>query len=145
MPERCIVNTTDSIVRVHEGKRSASFKNQDRKEYQRIKIDNCVVREGIRADYLINERGNASALIELKGKNVEHAAVQLFTSVEHDEVRPLLEDRVGFLVICSRYPRFDSFVLKAKQKAARIYKAGFHVVCDRGEFDINKITAIKDS
>ncbi|CUU41192.1 hypothetical protein BVIRIDIS_01800 [Blastochloris viridis] len=57
-------------------------------------------------------------------------------------MKPLLKETVGFLVICSRYPRFDSFVAKAKTKCAREYKSGFHVICDKRELDIEKAAAI---
>jgi hypothetical protein len=142
MPDECSEFVNHSLVQVEENKRKARFRNPAKKEYKITEIDDCIVKEGVRADWLISEIGNASVLIELKGSDVKHACDQLFASAEHLDVKPLLEKRIGFLVVCSKYPRFDTFVIKAKQHSANKYRCGFHVVQDKGEFDIERIVAI---
>lgn len=96
----------------------------------------------MRCDKLVTKKGVASVLVELKGKDVAHACEQLFSSVVHENVTPLLEKNIGFMVICSRSPRFDGFVAKAKQRAAKQFKAGFHIITNEGEFDIERAVAI---
>ncbi len=81
-------------------------------------------------------------LVELKGSDIKHACEQLMKSVEHIAVQHVLAQKLGFLVICSRYPRFDTAVAKAKQLIAKKHKAGCHVVCRQGEFDIMRVVAI---
>jgi hypothetical protein len=75
----------------------------------------------------------------LKGKDIEHACDQIFTSAKMPEVKKLLGKKLGFLIVCSRYPRFDSFVRRAKEESLKKFKAPLHVVCDKGEFDIRKV------
>jgi hypothetical protein len=116
--------------------------NSDRHQYEVSKIDDCLVKNGPRADYLVSKVGVASAIIELKGTDVAHACDQLFASVVHANVVPLIEGSYGFLIVCRRYPRFDSFVAKAKDNASKRYKAGFHVVAKNLEFDIERVVAI---
>lgn len=143
MAAECTELLKHSNVKVEENKRKAIFLNPSKAEYSVTKVDGCLVTDGeIRCDYLISEIGEASALVELKGKDVSHACVQLLASAKNNKVKPLLEKNVGFLVICSKYPRFDTFVAKAKQRAAREFNAGFHVVCDRGEFNIRDLVRI---
>lgn len=141
MPD-CTSVVTHSRVKVEENRRKAVFRNPQRKNYEVTQIDGCLITNGVRADYLVSEVSTHSILIELKGVNVEHACAQLLTTVQRGEMRPLLYPKLGFLVICSRYPRFDTFVAKAKQQCANRYKAGFHIVCDQGEFDIHRVAAI---
>jgi hypothetical protein len=138
----CTQVVKSSRIKVEENRRKAVFRNYDNLEYEDSKIDDCVIKEGPRCDRLVSKVGKISVLIELKGSGVSHACTQLFESVEHPSVKPLLQEKIGFLVVCSKYPRFDTFVMKAKQMAARKYKAGIHVVCDQGEFDIERVASI---
>lgn len=138
----CTKRVRHSKVKVEENKRKAVFRNPDNLHYDVTTVDGCLVTEGMRSDFIVSEVGNISILIELKGKDVAHACDQLLATIEKDSVRNILEDRVGFLVICRKFPRFDTFVARAKQKCAREFKAGFHVVCDQGEFDIDQVAAI---
>ncbi|MBB4085101.1 hypothetical protein [Sphingomonas carotinifaciens] len=138
----CSVRKNDSKIKIEENGRKAIFLNESRDEYTVTEVDGCLINDGMRADYLITKEDSCSVFVELKGKNVDHAVEQLFASVERLEVKNICHKNLGFLVICKRFPRFDTFVAKAKQKAAARYKAGFHVVCDRGEFDIHQIAAI---
>lgn len=142
MSEACTQHVTHSRVKVEENKRKAVFLNPGNKKYSVITVDGCLITEGERSDYIVSETGNASVLVELKGRDVEHACQQLLTTVKSKEAKAVLEKKVGFLVICRKFPRFDTFVAKAKQKCAREHKAGFHVVCDQGEFDIEDVVAI---
>jgi hypothetical protein len=142
MTAHCTVTVTHTKVKVEENRRKATFLNPDRKRYKVTQVDNCVVTEGVRADFLVSEVGEASALVELKGKNVEHACNQLFASARHPSVTPLLEQKKGFVVVCSKWPRVDSFVLKAKDRARKEFGAGFHVFVGEGEFEMQQIAAI---
>jgi hypothetical protein len=139
--DKCCKVVTHPLVKIEENKRRAVFKNPSRSEYEVTQVDGCLITDGIRSDYLIASEGT-SVLVELKGACVAHACDQLFASVKHPSVVPFLKKQIGFLVIASRYPRYDDYVRKAKDRSFKEYKAGFHVVCDRGEFDIKRVAAI---
>ncbi|MBT9373118.1 hypothetical protein [Rhizobium sp. CSW-27] len=142
MNDKCTISVNHSNVKVEENKRKAVFKNSSCSLYRVSKIDDCIITDGVRADYLVSKDGVASVVVELKGKNVQHACDQIFASALHEDVKPLLEKRLGFLIVCSKFPRFDTYVLKAKVRAAKEFKAGFHVVCDQGVFDIENVCSI---
>lgn len=131
-----------SKIKVEQNKKKAIFDNPLRVEFEVSNIDGCVVTSGVRCDNLVSRKDDCSVLIELKGSDVSHACVQLFESAKHRDVVPLLKENIGFLVVCSKYPRFDTFVRKAKEKAAKEYAAGFHVVKNAGNFDIERVVAI---
>ena len=130
-----------SKIKVEQNKRKAIFNNTNREEFEVSEIDGCVVKEGIRCDNLVSN-GDNSVLIELKGGDVNHACNQLFQTASHNKVIPLFRQKVGFLVICSQYPRFDTAVRKAKDRAAMEFGSGFHVVCNKGEFDLENVVKI---
>lgn len=138
----CTKSVNHSRIKVEENKKKAIFINEEKSEFRVSQVDGCLIKHGIRCDNLVSKAGTASVLVELKGVDVGHACEQLFNSVTHENVQPLLESKVGFLIICSRSPRFDGFVIKAKQKAAKQFNAGFHVVTNQGEFDIVRVVAI---
>lgn len=144
MPQHnCTESVGHSRVRVQQHRQKAIFKNPARATYRISEVDGCLVRDGeLRCDYLVSEAGAVSVLVELKGGDVDHACDQLLASVEHAKVKPLLEGKIGFLIVCSRYPRIDTTVQRAKQKCAAKYKAGFHVVCGRRELEIRRVVAI---
>lgn len=138
----CTEEKYNSIIVVSENKRKAKFRNPERKKYSVSTIDGCLIKDGVRADYLVTEEAEASVLVELKGADVSHACDQLFASAKNEKVKNLMRKSIGFLVVCSKYPRFDTFIARAKTKAARQYKAGFHVLCDQREVDIHEIVSI---
>lgn len=144
MTSECTKTVRFTKVKIEENKRKAVFRNPKKLKYEVTMIDDCLIKTGIRADYLVTEASNLSALVELKGTGVSHACDQLFASAENQKVKELIGKKLGFLVICSKYPRFDGFVAKAKQRAADKYKAGFHVIQNEGEFNIADVVDIED-
>jgi hypothetical protein len=138
----CTKMVNHSKIKVEENKRKAIFNNPLNELYEVSIVDGCLVKEGIRCDSLVTKKDCLSVLIELKGTNVQHACNQLFAAVSHPNVNPLIDKKVGFLVICSKYPKFDTFVRKAKDRAAKQFRSGFHVVCNQGTFDIENVVKI---
>lgn len=139
----CVKNVSHTKVKVEEKGKKAIFVNTGTEEFKVVSVDGCVIPKGETAsDYLVVKNKTASVFVELKGKDVNHACDQLFSTKEDPRVQKFIEGKVGFLVVCSKYPRFDTYVARAKQKAAKTYNAGFHVVCNKGEFDIERCAAI---
>lgn len=138
----CTEMKSSSHVKVHENGKKAVFVNELRKIFAVTQIDNCLVKEGARADYLVSKPEVASVIVELKGKNVQHACEQIFSSMENDSVRSLIKGRCGALIVCSKYPRFDSFLMRAKSDFARKYKGGLHIASNSIVCDIENIVKI---
>lgn len=140
--DKCISIVNHPIVKVEENKKKEKFKNAEKKSYKIIDIDGCLITDGQRCDELVSDQETSSILVKLKGTDVSQTCNQLFSTAASGTVKPHLTGNIGFLVVCSRYPRFDSFVAKAKQKAAKQYKAGFHIVTGDDELDIQRVAAI---
>lgn len=117
--EHCEETVTHSNVLVEEHGMRANFRNVDRSPFRRVRIDNCVITEGPRADWIVSKIGTGSVVVELKGKDVEWACNQLFTTLSHPDCQIFLEDRRALLIVCSRNPLHDSKSAKLQEHARR--------------------------
>lgn len=142
MSHTCTKIVTHSRVKVEEKRKKAIFKNPNKSKYEVSRVDNCLIKDGTKCDYLVSKFAEFSVFVELKGQDVSQACDQLLASVKHPAVAPLIYNKLGFLIICQRYPRIDSYIMRAKVKFAKEFKAGFHVVCRSGEFSIESIVKI---
>jgi len=77
---RCIEKIRDSKVKVHDpgtGK-SAILLNSGRAQVRRIHMDGCFAPAGTRAaDFVVSMPTAVDVIVELKGKNVDHAVEQI--------------------------------------------------------------------
>jgi hypothetical protein len=78
---KCVEERSESNIKCADGSRFAVFSNKEQREFRKIRIDDCVVKEGLRADWVL-ERGDEAVILELKGKDVEHAAKQVFATAQ---------------------------------------------------------------
>lgn len=144
MNKNCTKTRRDKVIVVSQKGRRAEFVNPDEAQYAVTEIDGCLISNETCCDYLVRKLGFASVLVELKGRHVDHACRQLFATIEKPSVRALLEEKKGFLIVCSKYPRIDTFVIKAKREAARRYRAGFKVCCNGKGLELEKIASISE-
>lgn len=93
IPSVCVARTTDSNIVFRENKARICFLNSNRKPYDRITVDGCVIREGNKCDFLLAscEFGD-QYFVELKGENLEHAIIQLESTFTR-----LLDSREGVM------------------------------------------------
>jgi uncharacterized CHY-type Zn-finger protein len=135
----CVDCVSHSKVKVEENGRKAIFLNPNRECYSVGRIDGCLVKDGIRADFFVaTER--CAVIVELKGCDVTHACEQLFAAVDNHAVNEFVKGKkLGFIIICSRFPSNSTSVQIAQSKARKRYKAGFHVCCNMREFNIEAV------
>lgn len=132
----CVETVNHSAVKVEEKGRKAVFLNPQKEKFQRGKIDGCLVVSGVRADYFVNGEGK-SVLVELKGAHVDHACEQLIAAARHPHVKPYLSGKLGFLVICSRYPKESSKVQLYREKIASDFGAKLKIFSDQREVSMS--------
>ncbi len=77
--EQCVESCSGSIISVCENHKRFVINNKTKKNIVKIKIDNCVITGSeIRCDYAFVEvDNNIYHLVELKGRDVDHAIKQL--------------------------------------------------------------------
>ena len=79
----CSTISSDSIIVFQDGesKSKMCFSNPSNRKITKIRIDNCVITEGKRCDYLLIDHNKVEYFIELKGKQVEYACEQLAETI----------------------------------------------------------------
>ena len=81
--ETCISQTTDSQIRFEENKRKIIFLNPQRLPYERVDVDGCTIKEGVRCDkLLLSTDEREERYVELKGTDVMHAIDQLEETIK---------------------------------------------------------------
>ncbi|MBD9468002.1 hypothetical protein [Pseudoxanthomonas sp. PXM01] len=133
--------TKDSNVKVAEGARSAVFKNLKKAAYHRVRVDGCLIKNKTAADFMVSCPGVGSVVVELKGTDVEHAVDQIDATLEHVKGCEKLKELRPFagLVVCARYPRFDTGLQRLTKKFVAKHKVPIHVVAKNDEFDLEKV------
>jgi hypothetical protein len=76
----CSKITNNKKVSLEENKSKIVFHNQSQKDLELVKVDGCLITDGLRCDYLIIEDNNFEHFVELKGCDVSHAIKQLTAS-----------------------------------------------------------------
>ncbi|MBU0557700.1 MAG: hypothetical protein KKD64_09180 [Alphaproteobacteria bacterium] len=98
------VNGSLVVVKGENGKK-ATFTNAERKQYQRVRIDGCVIENGSgkAVDWLLRQSDHGDLLIELKGKNTDEAAKQIYATLE--SISTIIDERRSALVVSNRVPK----------------------------------------
>lgn len=82
--KNCRQLLTDKIIVAEENKRKFIVSNPQRKTVYRIKVDGCLIMEGVKCDYLFEVDNPISNVfyVELKGKDINHAFKQIEATVK---------------------------------------------------------------
>ena len=103
------------------------LKNSKKLDVRVIQVDDCVIKQGIRCDYLViipdNKKSSdgSEIYIELKGSDVKHAVEQLATTIKK------LTDNMSASKLCfiasTRCPINSTQIQNIKNKFKQRYKA----------------------
>ena len=139
----CIKTSSDSLLKIEEYGRKVVFDNQAKASHMVGKIDGCLVREGIRADYFVSN-DDVAVIVELKGCNIDHAVEQLFAAVCHDAVTPYIRGKAtSLLIVCSRFPKNNTSVQRAQARAIRKNIRRLRVVCNQRKLNLASLADTK--
>lgn len=115
----CVTDNSDSNITLKENGRRLNIINEGNISYLVVKVDGCLITDGIRADWIITKIGTGSIILELKGRNIDQALKQLFATLAHDNCRDWIESKRSLIIVCSRVPSFDTTIAKAQVVARR--------------------------
>lgn len=128
---------------MEEKGKSATFLNPLKDEgLLPIKVDGCVVEQGTRADYVI-EDGRSAVVVELKGRHVEQAAKQVFATASQWVGAYDRADRVAGLIIATRYPKASTKIQIEQSNFQKRFLVPLHVVCHNAEFDFDAVFSFR--
>lgn len=135
-------------IKVEENGRCATFLNEERLTYHRVKVDGGLVNNVLCADYVVSKQGVGSVIVELKGTDIDHAVDQIDATISM--MRNCAAPRgkgspsaaqlpVAGLIICSKYPRADTSFQRRQKKFVAKHKSPLHCVSGKGEFVLETV------
>jgi hypothetical protein len=141
--DKCKEYTTVSRVQVSERCRKATFLNPDNFQYLKVRVDNCIVENATAADWLISKEGIGDVIVELKGRNVEHAVKQINATAELWTGEGLRTGKLAALIVATQYPSANTAIQKAQQAFSKKYNGPLHVVTRNAEYCFECVLSFK--
>lgn len=106
-----------SVIVLEERDKILAVDNRSRSRFTMVRFDGCVVKHATGADWLLIKENNGTHLIiELKGRNVEHAIDQLRATTQFLICHGIDTQKISAVVICRQYPH-ASTLLQRKEAA----------------------------
>lgn len=135
----CRIASSDTRIKVEEGRRKAVFLNSKRSTFHRTRVDGCLVKHQISADYVVSCVDVGDVIVELKGKDVVHAVEQVVATANFMRSCSKTRGPIAGLVVCAQYPRIDTTIQRMMSKFKKGFNAPLHVVTKNYEFQIGKV------
>lgn len=115
--EDCIRTVCDSKPKVEENGRKAVFLNPGNAAIKKVRVDGClIVDETLKADYIVSKPNVVDVIVELKGKDIDHAKDQIVATLAFWKAHPPFSAKIAGLIICSRSPMSSSDLQVMKKK-----------------------------
>jgi len=119
MIDKCSEATFDPLIKVEERGTKATIRNPNRGKFIKRKIDGCMITNQLAADWIVTEPTVGDLIIELKGKNVEHAFRQVAATIDFWRAQADAQTRISALIVCVRCPKAASRTLTAQSDLRR--------------------------
>jgi hypothetical protein len=123
----CREAVSHSIVKVEELRRALYVDNPGREPYFKTRVDRCLVRERVAADYVISKSGVGDVIVELKGTDVAHGVRQVSATAEYISGCERPRGPLAGVVVCRQYPRFDSNIRREVTAFVRRFRRPVHI------------------
>lgn len=131
--EQCSQTVRHTRVKVEEGVRKVVFLNEARAEYVKTRVDKCLFDHETAADYLLVQDPFGSAIIELKGVNCDDGIKQIEATLPKLWRLGLCSGPTAGLVVCNKYPKFDTSLQRAMARFRKEAKVRLHMLYRNSE------------
>lgn len=132
IPSICLQKTSVSHIKFEENHSRLIFVNSDMNEYERIRIDGCVIADDKpKCDDLLRRRAKDKSVvldyfIELKGSDVAHAIEQLLATVKRFYGKMHAAVDVQAFAICTAIPK-ETTRVQILKKQCSAYSLPIHI------------------
>ena len=143
--QACTEELTDSKITVKRDGRRATFDNSDRATIKRIDLDCWIPATAeAKADYVVSKPNVVDVIVELKGKDIDHAVTQIVTTLIKWKKTPPFSKKVGGLIVFTRCPMRAAEIGDTKKRL--LVKHGLWMEIDkdqRTEYRFETFTGMK--
>ena len=137
----CLEIINVSNIKVEEKGRKAVFKNPERIDHSKIRMDGCVVKNQTAADFVVAKTGVGVVIVELKGGHIEHAADQIDATAKHLKTLGFPIKPLAGLIVGTGYPKSSASILKKQDAFYKNHKGPLHVVTKNCEYVFERVLA----
>lgn len=140
MPEfnDCTSIHTDQAIRLPDCGKVLVLKNPARRKVSRIRFDGCVLKNATAADYVIGIELGLDLIVELKGKNVEHAIDQIENSATHlKHVKSNISPKLG-VIYCKQVPAGSSSINKKRESLFKKHGIRLKISSSKSSYCVEK-------
>lgn len=139
--EDCQKKIRHPIIVVEERGRKAAFLNPRRLECVVTQFDGCVVTNQPAADKIVTCSIVGDIIVELKGRDVDHAVTQINATARYWHGAGMRVGRVAGLIVARQFPRASTKVQRAQQSFSRQFKGPLHVVTKNYQYTFEQVLA----
>jgi hypothetical protein len=102
---QCIKESDNKRIVVRANNRTATFLNEDEAQVKVVDLD-CLIKTTTapRADYIVAKPKVVDVIVELKGKDIDHAIEQILATATFWKTVPPYSPHIGALVVFTRSP-----------------------------------------
>jgi len=129
--QACTEVLTDSKVTVKRDGRRATFVNPDHAEIQCVDLDCWLPANETRADFVLAKPGTADVIVELKGKEIDHAARQIVATLGAWKQAPPFSEMIGGLIVFTRSPKAAAQIGELKKRMLKKHGIWLEIDKDR--------------
>lgn len=137
--DKCKEEVSHPKVKIKDKAVSVVLLNPGRKKLVKIRVDGCVIKNAKAADWLVAKMSRRNLIVELKGKDVEHAAAQIHATATHFVGKRLLSGEWAALIVSSQYPRASTMIQRRQQEFQKRFSGRLHVASQNREFDFDAL------
>lgn len=117
-------NFTKILLKDNKNKSEFIGYNPDKKDILNITVDGCLIKDGIKCDYLLIEKEkHVACFIELKGSDINHAYQQLETTIKSINNQPKYISakfkKIFAFIVSTRFPSGSTDTQKKMKDLAR--------------------------
>jgi hypothetical protein len=153
--DSCSKQTNYKRIVFEERGRKATFNNENQNVFVKTQVDGCLMVQQLSADWVLSKPNVGHVIIELKGKDVDHAVKQINATANHlkTHCRELCKKKCkkcwidtqffAGLVVANQYPRITTSIQRMKDHFAKVYKAPLHVVNMNADYQFECVLSFK--
>ncbi|HPI19201.1 MAG TPA: hypothetical protein PKY56_02425 [Candidatus Kapabacteria bacterium] len=134
----CEEITNDVKIVLEEKRSKITFINNLKRDVHRIKIDDCIIKEGMRCDYLLIDNADIYYWVELKGTDIKHAIEQLKASMFMFGNKT--NQSYSFIISTKVYPCLSSTIQANQKLFKKNYKSDLYIKESPREFNLETKT-----
>lgn len=120
--QACTKELNGPKITVKRDGRRAIFDNSESAIIRRVDLDCWILSSATaKADFIVSKPGVADVIVELKGKDIAHAAKQIIATLSKWKTAPPFSKKIGGLIVFTRCPMRAAETSDMKKRLLRQY------------------------